>query len=106
MRAVDRTTKMFVKSVRVAMPGVDLQTVKSVRPWGRSTYVYISSKDYQRKVRISDHPVGMRRALSGECDLFITAGADPASWTIWLAELVNRTDGAGIDLDAGPLFTA
>jgi hypothetical protein len=43
-------------------------------------------------VRISDHAVGMRRATSGDCDKFITAGAKPASWAVWLSEIVAAAD--------------
>ena len=44
------------------------------------------------KVRISDHAIGMRRALSGSEDLYISAGAGPAAWVVWLGDLVRRLD--------------
>jgi hypothetical protein len=92
MRAVDRTTKLFVESVRDALPGVKLAVSKSKNAAGRSNYVFIQRGKhlYAIKVRISDHPIGMRRATSGQEDLYIFAGAGPDSWSTWIGELRRR----------------
>lgn len=95
MRAVDRTLSLFVKSIAEALPAASIQVVRSANAWGHSRYVYIRSCDRVSKVRISDHAVGMRRALSGECQLYITAGAKPASWAVWLGELVRAQSEPG-----------
>lgn len=92
MRAVDRTTKLFKASVEDALPGVTLRVQKSKNAAGYSNYVFIplGNHVYAIKVRISDHPIGMRRALSGQEDLYIVAGARPDSWSVWLGELCRR----------------
>jgi hypothetical protein len=92
MRAVDRTTKMFVASVKDALPGITLRVEKSKNAAGRSNYVFIPRDGhvYAIKVRISDHPIGMRRANSGQEDLYIFAGSRPDSWAIWIGELRRR----------------
>ena len=74
--ALSRTTRLFVASVRHAMPDAEIQVQRSSTSWGRSNYVHIRSTDPLRywKVRISDHPVGMRRATSGQEDLYLRAG--------------------------------
>lgn len=89
MRAVDRTTKLFVASVKEAIPNARTQVQKSKNAAGRSNYVFIARDNhlYAIKVRISDHPIGMRRAMSGVEDLYIFAGASPASWAVWLGNL-------------------
>lgn len=90
MRAVDRTLRQFRASLAEALPDVRTQVSRSTNRAGHSRYVYIHLTDWTAKVRISDHGVGMRRALSGECSLFIAAGAKPSSWAVWLGELVAR----------------
>ena len=95
MRAVDRTLRLFKASVAEALPGVRVSVSRSRNRAGHSRYVYLHIRLEVLKVRISDHAVGMRRALSGECDLFIAAGAGPASWAVWLGELVRRLDELG-----------
>lgn len=92
MRAVDRTTQMFIASVKDAIPGIDVRVQKSKNAAGRSNYVFIPRGNhiYAIKVRISDHPIGMRRALSGQEDLYIVAGARPDSWAIWIGQLCRR----------------
>lgn len=88
MRAVDRTTQLFLASLDVALPGVYRQVSRSSTRAGRSNYVFIHAPQRCYKIRISDHPIGMRRALSGAEDLYISAGAKPASWAVWLGDLV------------------
>lgn len=88
VRAVDRTTQLFLASLDDALPGVKRQVSRSSTRAGRSNYVFILAPRRTYKVRISDHPIGMRRALSGAEDLYICAGAKPASWAVWLGELV------------------
>lgn len=90
MRAVDRTTAQFVASVKDALPGLRMQVSKSRNAAGRSNYVFIYASRTSYKVRISDHAIGMRRAMRGEEDLYIFAGSKPASWAVWLGELVRR----------------
>lgn len=88
MRAVDRTTQLFVASLREALPGVRSSVSRSRNRAGRSNYVYIHTHRCTYKIRISDHAIGMRRALSGREDLYISAGAKPASWAVWLGDFV------------------
>lgn len=91
MRAIDRTTGLFVASVKVALPDAAVQVQRSIAKHGRSNYVYIATGGARSlKVRISDHPVGMRRALYGEDDLFIHHLAKPASWAVWVSQLPAR----------------
>jgi len=93
MRAIDKTTNLFVSSVKEALPDVEIYVQRSSRAHGRSNYVYIVLGGARRrlKVRISDHPVGMRRALYGEEDLFVHHLAKPASWAVWVSRLSART---------------
>lgn len=86
MRAVDRTTKLFVASVREALPDVRVRVDRSVTRAGRSNYVYI---DNRTKVRISDHPIGMTRARFGNEALYVPAGATPDRWAVWLGAFVR-----------------
>ena len=92
MRAVDRTTKLFKASVEDALPGISLRVQKSKNAAGYSNYVFIPRGNhiYAIKVRISDHPISMRRATSGQEDLYIFAGAKPNSWAVWLSKLSKR----------------
>lgn len=93
MRAIDKTTKLFVESVREALPDYRVSVSKSETSWGRSSYVHIRNADQTAywSARISDHAVGMRRATSGQHDIFISAGASPASWAVWLGTLVKQS---------------
>lgn len=92
MRAIDKTVKLFVTSVKEAVPCANIRVQRSVAKHGRSTYVYIDLDGGWRplKVRISDHPVGMRRALSGDENLFVHHLAKPASWAVWVSKLPTR----------------
>lgn len=90
MRAVDRTTQLFLASVNHALPALRTQVSKSRNAAGRSNYIFIFAGRSTYKVRISDHAIGMRRAMRGEEDLYIFAGSKPASWAVWLGELVRR----------------
>lgn len=92
MRAVDKTTQLFMASVRDAVPAAKVFVQKSRNAAGHSNYVFIARGNHLMaiKVRISDHPVGMRRAMRGDEDLYIFAGAKPLSWAVWLGELVQR----------------
>lgn len=94
MRAIDKTVKRFVTSVKEAAPDARVHVQRSISEHGRSTYIYIDIKGRWRpiKVRISDHAVGMRRALYGEENLFIHHLAKPASWAVWVSQL-PRGDG-------------
>lgn len=92
MRAIDRTTELFVTSVKEALPGVKVNVQRSKTSHGNSNYVYIHSGWPQIKVRISDHPVGMNRALRGTEDLFLHHLAKPASWAVWVSELPARVN--------------
>lgn len=91
MRAVDRTLALFKASVSEALPEARLTVSRSRNSAGHSRYVFIDipTRRCWLKVRISDHAVGMRRARSGECDLFLSAGARPSSWAVWLSEQVK-----------------
>jgi hypothetical protein len=88
MRAVDRTTQLFVASIKDALPGLRTQVSKSSNAAGRSNYVFIFTNRRSFKVRISDHAIGMRRAMRHQEDLYIFAGSKPASWAVWLGDLV------------------
>lgn len=93
MRAIDRTTQLFVSSVKVALPDASVRVEKSNTSHGRSNYVYIDiGQIYDLKIRISDHAVGMRRALYGTEDLFVHHLAKPASWAVWVSGLPKRAD--------------
>lgn len=87
MRAVDRTTNLFLASVREALPGVRTSVSRSKNSHGRSNYVFIYTNRRSYKIRISDHPIGMRRARAGYEDCYIIAGAGPDRWSVWLSEL-------------------
>jgi len=89
--AVERTTKLFCASVKEALPDFRVFVTRSRTQAGRSNYVHIRDQKQPMywKIRISDHPVGMRRAMSGESDLYIVAGAETSSWAVWLSELVS-----------------
>lgn len=88
MRAIERTTKLFVASLREALPDLQVSIERSRNAYGRSNYIHIRDSAATRywKVRISDHAVGMRRALSGREDAYITAGSRPASWAVWIGQ--------------------
>jgi hypothetical protein len=93
MLAIERTTKQFVASVKEALPDASVGVSRSRTKHGRSNYVLISIEDCRRlwKVRISDHPVGMRRALSPFTEhLYIHHRAKPASWAVWVSHLPRR----------------
>ncbi len=92
MRAIDRTTDQFLKALKEAVPNAHVYVQKSVRPHGRSNYVYIgrSQSFHPWKVRISDHAVGMRRALSRSEDLYLHARTRPYQYAVWLGEFRRR----------------
>lgn len=92
MLAVERTTKLFVRSVEQTGVPFKIYIEKSRTAHGRSNYVFIRHANSQKhwKIRISDHPVGMRRATAGIEHLFIAAGAKPASWAVFLGEMVRE----------------
>lgn len=97
MRAIDRTTQLFIASVREAVPAAEIRMQRSVTKQGRSNYVYIADGRRWKpiKVRISDHPVGMRRALYGEEDLFVHHLSNPASWAVWVSKLASANSPKG-----------
>lgn len=108
MRAVDRTTRQFLASLHAALPALRISTSRSTNAAGRSTYVFIHGPRRSWKVRISDHPIGMRRALRGEEDLYIFAGSKPACWAVWLGDLVRTVerqacDQRALQRDSGPV---
>lgn len=94
MLAIERTTRQFVAALREAIPTLYIRVERSKNAHGRSNYVHIRDQAQRRywKVRISDHAVGMRRALSGREDLYITAGTRPPSWAVWLGEFKRRVE--------------
>lgn len=91
MRAIDRTTAMFVTSIKEAAPSARVRVQRSFAKHGRSNYIYIEGVQRLRplKVRISDHPVGMWRALHGGEDLFVHHLAKPSSWAVWVSKLAR-----------------
>lgn len=95
MRAIERTTRQFVAAVQDAAPGLQIQISRSCTDYGRSNYVYLCDhgRRFYRKVRISDHSVGMRRAMSGREDLYIHAKTKSSSWSVWLGELRRQFGG-------------
>lgn len=92
MRAVERTTQLFVRSLEQTGVIFKISIEKSRSAYGQSNYVFIRHANAPRfwKVRISDHPVGMRRALAGTEQLHIPAGAKPSSWAVWIGEIVRE----------------
>lgn len=91
MRAINRTTEQFVASVKEALPDARVSVHRSRARHGASNYVYIDiGGGVPLKVRISDHPVGMRRALYGTEDLFVHHLAKPPSWAVWVSQLPRR----------------
>lgn len=88
MLAIERTTCQFVAALKETLPDLQVSVDRSRTAFGRSNYVHIRDQAGRRywKVRISDHSIGMRRALSGREDLYITAGTRPPSWAVWLGE--------------------
>ncbi|MEJ0012802.1 MAG: hypothetical protein WDM94_09290 [Bauldia sp.] len=76
--------------MRAALPGISVWVDKSVTRAGRSNYVFIDMPRRTEKVRISDHPVGMTRALWGGESLFVSAGATIDSWSVWLSRLAKE----------------
>jgi len=95
MLAIERTTEQFIASVKEAMPEASIQIERSRAAHGRSNYVYIYFEHRAGgtrvfKVRISDHPVGMRRATSGHENLYIDHKAKPASWAVWISRLPKK----------------
>ncbi|MBV6648092.1 MAG: hypothetical protein KI789_00065 [Hoeflea sp.] len=92
MLAVERTTKLFVRSLEQTGIAFKISIEKSRTAFGQSNYVFIrhANSSCFWKVRISDHPVGMARALSGREHLHIPAGARPSSWAVWIGEIVGE----------------
>lgn len=92
MLAIERTTKRFVASLTRELPTFQINVERSRNDYGRSNYVHIYSADRKRywKVRISDHKVGMRRAQSGQEDLYLWAGAIPQDWSVWLGDFIRE----------------
>jgi hypothetical protein len=88
MHSVDRTAKLFIESVETALPEARIQNDRYRSDWGYSRYVFVNCGKWWFKIRISDHAVGMRRATSGECDLFLSGGDGPARWAVWLSKTV------------------
>ena len=97
---IERTTALFLASVREALPAAGVSVARSRSGAGRSNYVYLDLGGVRPlKVRISDHPVGMRRALYGDEALFLAAGARPAAWAVFLGGLVRLSAARGVVVD-------
>lgn len=92
MLAVERTTRLFVRSLEQTGVAFKISIEKSRTVYGQSNYVFIRHANSPRfwKVRISDHPVSMGRALSGREHLHVPAGAKPSSWAVWIGDLVRE----------------
>lgn len=90
--ALEKTTSLFVASLREALPAVDVTVQRSTnRHGGKSNYVYLGRpRAMPLKVRISDHAIGMKRALERNEALYIRAGAKPDSWAVWLGSLCRQ----------------
>lgn len=111
MRAIERTTRQFVAAVREVLPQLRVNVQRSVAPWGRSNYVYIYCDHSGRswKIRISDHAVGMSRALGGRELAYISAGAKPDSWAVWLGQfrrVVGNPSPSPAKASAAPLLAS
>ena len=78
MLAVERTTKLFVRSLEQAGVNFKISIEKSRTAFGQSNYVLIRHANALKfwKVRISD--------------LHIPAGAKPSSWAVWMGMLVRE----------------
>ena len=90
MRSVDKTAERFIESVKQALPGVSVTCDRYKSEWGYSKYIFIQTKPHRTKVRISDHPIGMRRAREDDCQLYMMGGAKPDSWAVWLSDLARK----------------
>lgn len=92
MLAVERTTKLFVRSLDQTGIAFKISIEKSRTVYGQSNYVFIrhANSPLFWKVRISDHPVSMGRALSGREHLHIPAGAKASSWAVWIGGIVRE----------------
>lgn len=95
MKAIERTTKRFIASLKIELPDFGVHVERSRKPWGQSNYIYIRHPKGLRewKVRVSDHPIGMKRAKYGNEDLLLWAGAIPDNWCVWLSEFVKENGG-------------
>lgn len=87
---VNRTTYQLERSINDVVEEASINIVKSRTSYGASNYLYFTIGRVRMKVRISDHPIGMRRATSGDCDLYVTAGAKPSSWACWLSQVITE----------------
>lgn len=83
-------------SIKEALPDAHVTVQRSFAKHGRSNYVYLQLEGRPRplKVRISDHAVGMRRALYGDEDLFMHHLTKPSSWAVWVSQLPKRAEQA------------
>ena len=88
MRAIERTTALFLACLGEAVPDLRVSVERSSTRYGRSNYVHIRDAEQRRywKVRISDHAVDMRRAQSGREDFYIQSKDKPGRWAVWLGD--------------------
>ena len=101
MRAIDRTSRDFVRSLRDEVPDAKISVERYRSDFGRSYYVHIrdgSGTSYW-KVRISDHQIGMRRAMSGREEFYISAGDSIDRWAAWLGEFKRKFNEAAKEAD-------
>lgn len=97
---------LFLKSCRETLPeGAVAQTYVSETAYGRSVYIFLriamprgpkgEYRYVERKIRISDHPIGMTRYLYDNCDLYLNDTARPDSWAVWMSKLVKEIENRG-----------
>lgn len=90
---VVRTTELFVQSVMAATDELDITISKSRTRHGASNYVTLTGRNgrFSVSVRISDHPIGMRRARRHEHALLIMENSAPSSWAVWLSQMLKHS---------------
>lgn len=91
MLTIDKTTRLFIASIKLALPEAKVISQRSRTTHGRSNYVYISLPTrpfVPYKVRISDHAIGMPRWLSCRENLLLHYRDKPDRWAVWIGEIV------------------
>lgn len=88
------------------MPDVQLEIYHARNWWGCSSYVRIGYRSIYTVARVSDHGVGAARYYRDTTTtLYLSEGARPGAWELWLADLAARYVAAGGTIpELGGLF--